>query len=586
MFGKSCLSYTWELLPIDEVKSRAFSQKFGLSGGVADILSSNSQLTIETLENFLKPSVRALLPNPLNAFLDMEVAVLRVLSAIRNKENIVIFGDYDVDGATSSAILKRFFQMIGMKSTIYIPDRIREGYGPNTNALLSLKKDGADLVITVDCGTVSFEPLEEAKMAGLDIIVIDHHLGVKEKPASIAVINPNRYDETSDLTYLCGAGVTFMMIVALNMKLKEEQYYLKQKISEPSLITLLDLVALGTVCDVMPLVGLNRAFVKTGISVMKEKQNIGIASLLAIAGMEREITEYTLGFIIGPRINAGGRIGKSDLGARLLSTHDKIEAMKLAEELHDLNAKRKEIEEEMLFSAFVKIEQEKKHEKGFIFISSPDYHQGVIGILASRIKDRYNKPAAVFSVTNDIGKASLRSINGIDLGAIIHKANAKGILIAGGGHAMAGGLSIKMEKIKELEDFFEAELGEEALKISSQKMLFLSARVTIAGINLELFHSLEALSPFGPSNPKPIFLIQNAVVVKTDILKDKHISFILKDKNSSKTLKAMFFKAFDIGIGQTLMKLLGKEISAAGELVLNEWNGNQTVQFNLIDISY
>jgi single-stranded-DNA-specific exonuclease len=585
MFKDSIINAKWELLNGNLNKAMTYNQKLGLHSAVSEILSLNQDLTIEEVEDFISPSLRKLLPNPFLALMEVSLAVERIIKAIKGKEKIVIFGDYDVDGATSSAIFKRFFQSIGVKSEIYIPDRIKEGYGPSSNALLKLREGGTDLVITVDCGTVAFEPLQKAKEAGLEIIVIDHHLGVKTKPESIAVINPNRWDETSELTYLCGAGVSFMLIVALNMKLKEEKYYAKNNISEPNLLSLVDLVALGTVCDVMPLIGLNRAFVKTGIEVIKAKTNLGIQTLLGIAGAETEITEYTLGFIVGPRINAGGRIGKSDLGANLLSTKNESEALEIAKILHELNSKRKDIETESLEVAISKIERTGGFEKDIIFVEDDTFHQGIIGILAGRIKERYNKPVAVFSRLDGYLKASLRSIAGIDIGALIHKANEKGLIMAGGGHEMAGGLSVLSGEYANLEQFFLENLLAVSGGIDMQKKIFISSIITPLGLNLQLAEQLKMLRPFGNGNPKPIFAMQDLAVIKLDILKERHISMILKDEISGKTVKAMFFKAYEMGVLSFLEKLYGKKVDVVGELEINEWNGSKTIQINLIDVA-
>ena len=578
---KSVSGALWEVLKTDAQKAMTFCQKLEIFQSVAEILALNPNLTLEDAKTFLFPSIKTQMPNPFEALLDVSFASERIIKAIKKKEKVVIFGDYDVDGATSSAILKKFFAYFSLDVQIYIPDRIKEGYGPNSNALLELKKQGAELVITVDCGTVAFEPLKKASDAGLEIVVIDHHIGVKEKPESIAVINPNRWDETSELTYLCGAGVVFMLIVAVNIKLKAENFYLQHNIKEPNLLSLVDLVALGTVCDVMPLIGLNRAFVKTGIEVIKAKTNKGIKALLSVAGVEAEITEFTLGFVLGPRINAGGRIGSSTLGANLLSTENEEEAIKIANELNELNAKRKEMEDNDLNFAINKIEREKTFENKFIFVEDASFHQGIIGILASRLKERYQKPCAVFSSLEGYLKASIRSVPNIDVGSIIHKANDANLLIAGGGHAMAGGLSVLKENYKKLELFFQENIEEK----ESVKTYYISSVLTPLAASVELVNQVKNLSPFGSANPKPIFLMQNLIVIKFNVLKEKHASFLLKDENSGKTIKAMFFKAFELGILHHLEKTYGKTVDVIGELEINEWNGNKTVQLNLIDIA-
>ena len=574
----------WEFLESETSKAMAYNQKLGLSLPLSQILAANNLLNLENVMEFLNPSIRAQMPNPFKSLMDVGLAVTRIIKAIENKQKIVIFGDYDVDGATSCAILKKFFQMLATPSAIYIPDRVKEGYGPNTNALLELRKKGVDLVITVDCGTVAFEPLQKANEAGLEIIVIDHHLGVKQKPESIAVINPNRWDETSPLTYLCGAGVSFMLVVALNMTLKLNKFYEKNQIKEPNLLSLLDLVALGTVCDVMPLVGLNRAFVKTGLEVLKAKTNIGLKMLMGVAGQESEITEYTLGFIIGPRINAGGRIGRADMGATLLSSNNEEEALNIALELNELNAKRREIEGDSLELAIQKVEGGRLYENNIIFVEDYSFHQGIIGILAGRLKERYNKPVAVFSCLEGYMKASLRSIPSIDLGSLIHKANAKGLLIAGGGHAMAGGLSVLNENYAKLHELFEEEI--KSGNFTQQKTVYAAGILTLNSLNLGLVDEVLKLRPFGNANPKPLFCLKDLAVVKVDVLKEKHVSLLLKDEISNKTTKAMFFKAHELGILPNLTKLLGKKIDVLTEVEVNNWNGSSNIFLNLVDLAF
>lgn len=585
MFRASLLNNEWKLNEVNFSLSLGILQKFALSTPIADILSSKN-FSISEIEKFLSPTLRTLLPNPFSAFLDVDIAVKRIIKAIINKEKIVIFGDYDVDGATSSALFKRYLKMAGVESKIYIPDRIKEGYGPNTNALIALREEGFQLLITVDCGTVAFEPLKAAAKAGLEIIVIDHHMGAPEAPESIAVINPNRYDETSDYGYLCGAGVSFLVILAVNIKLKEMQYFKKHFLSEPNLLSLVDLVALGTVCDIMPLIGLNRAFVKTGLSVLKAGSNLGIKTLLSLCNNGNEITEFTLGFIIGPRINAGGRVGKADTGACLLSTNDPNEALALANELDLMNIKRKEFEGEMLKKAFQNIEKERQYENNIIFVKDEAFHEGVIGILAARIKERYNKPVAVFAPT-DAGhyKASLRSTAYVDIGHFIHLSLKQGIIIAGGGHKMAGGLSVLSENFHNLHQFFQENLREKARNENYSKgLLEISAIITLAGLSVSLLEELSRLSPFGAGNPKPAFVIQNILVLKADIMKERHISFILKDELSGKTSRAVFFKAAEAGILSDAIKLVGKKIDCICQIEANEWNGKKNLTLQLLDI--
>ncbi|MFT6259329.1 MAG: single-stranded-DNA-specific exonuclease, partial [Rickettsiales bacterium] len=415
---QSILKKTYQPTPVDERLALAIHQRLGVALSVARVLAGKNLIDsgdsdFSQIENFLNPTIKSSLPNPFD-LLDMDKAVEKIISTIKDNKKITVFGDYDVDGATSSALLKRFFASIGVDIGIYIPDRALEGYGPNVDALLNLKKQGTDLVITVDCGTVSFAPLEAAKKVGLDVIVIDHHIGAFEKPEAIAIINPNRLDEKFPDKHLAAVGVSFLLAVAVNKELRESGFYTQNNLSQPNLLNLLDLVALGTVCDVMSITGVNRAFVSAGLKIMKNRSNIGIRALFDAANLDEEPSSYHLGFVLGPRINAGGRVGKSDLGARLLSSNNEDEVKKIAEELNIHNSRRKDIEVNILLEAK---ELTEKRDDAVLIASSKEWHQGVIGIVASRIKDLHGKPTAILAIKDGIGKASCRSISGVDFGS-------------------------------------------------------------------------------------------------------------------------------------------------------------------------
>ena len=514
-----------------------------------------------------------------------------MVKAIRDKKKITIFADYDVDGATSAASLKRFFDEIGVDTSIYIPDRILEGYGPNSQALLTLKKAGTDLVITLDCGTVAFKPLEDAAAANLDVIVIDHHLGVLEKPQSIAVINPNLLDEKFPHKNLCAAGVTFLFIVAINKKLREENFYAQKK--EPNLLNLLDLVALGTVCDVMSLTGLNRAFVAAGLKILKQRKNLGLREICDLAGLNEEPNAYHLGFIIGPRINAGGRVGKSNLGATILSSDDEEQAKTIAQQLESLNKQRKEIEAQVLEEAIKSLESGvggfSKNDP-IIFAVSKNWHQGVIGIVASRLKDLYNKPVAVIALDEEKGKASCRSINGIDFGAEILKARLNGLLIEGGGHAMAGGFSVKPEKIADLHKFFCENLGEKVAEISAQKNAYYDIALDLNQINIELLKELAKLEPFGVGNMRPKFLLRDVVKVKANLIGQtaEHISCIFSAKTVvgfQGQIQAIAFRSNNTALGEVLLnQKFNKPLNLIGTLNINSWMGVEKVQMIIEDV--
>ncbi len=607
MTSQSALGLTWRQKEFDERLALTLQQKFDLPNTLAQIVATKN-IALDEIENFLNPTIKATLPNPFD-LLDMEAAVVHVINAVKGKKKITIFADYDVDGATSSALLRRFFREIGVAVEIYVPDRVLEGYGPNSQALLALKKNGTDLVITVDCGTVAFKPFEDAAKSGLEIIVIDHHLGVLEKPEALAVINPNRVDETFAHKNLCAAGVCFLFVVAINKRLREIGFYaepqsldmqglkseVKNKFSEPKILTLLDLVALGTVCDVMPLTGLNRAFVTQGLKILRGRQNIGIRALCDVAGLDEEPSAYHLGFIIGPRINAGGRVGKSDLGARILSTENEEEAKEIAAQLHALNAERKEIEAQVLEESIAKLE---KRTDGFsgtdplVFSVGEGWHQGVIGIVASRLKDLYNRPTAVIAVnpTTKIGKASCRSIAGIDIGNAILQARLNGLLLEGGGHAMAGGFSVEAEKIPQLQIFFHELLGVKITELTKEKLREFSCYLDLENININLLKNIQKLEPYGMGNSRPKFIIRNLRRVNAKIIgqTQEHISCnfsSLSNVGFAGNLQAVAFRSAGTRIADILLdQKFNKPISIAGELNINNWMGVEKVQMVIEDV--
>ena len=597
----SILGRNWHQKTFDERHALAILQRFEISEVLSNLLSAR-EISLGEIENFLEPKIKTSLPDPFELN-DMDKAVAHVIEAIHARKKITIFADYDVDGATSSALLKRFFREAGVNADIYIPDRVLEGYGPNSQALLNLKKSGTDLVITLDCGTVAFKPLEDAAAVGLDIIVIDHHLGVLEKPQSIAVINPNLLDEKFPHKNLCAAGVTFLFVVAINKKLREENFYAQKK--EPNLLNLLDLVALGTVCDVMSLTGLNRAFVAAGLKILKQRKNLGLREICDLAGLDEEPSAYHLGFVIGPRINAGGRVGKSDLGATILSSEDEEEVKAIAQQLETFNKQRKEIEVQVLEEAVKSLESgpltrsaTEPWAGGFskndpiIFAVAKNWHQGVIGIVASRLKDLYNKPVAVIAIDDEgkKGKASCRSISGIDFGGEILKARLEGLLIEGGGHAMAGGFSVVPEKISELHQFFCKNLAQKVEEISAQKNAEFDIALDLAQVNLDLLKELAKLEPFGVGNMRPKFLLRNVTKVKANLVGQtaEHISCIFSAKSAlgfNGQIQAIAFRSNKTPLGEMLLDpKFTKPISLIGTLNINAWMGVEKVQMIIEDV--
>lgn len=568
---RSITNALWRLQEADQREILALTQKFELPEILARMLVTRG-VNVESAGDFLYPLIRSLLPDPFH-LLDMDKAVCRIIRAINNNENIAIFGDYDVDGATSSALINRYLRAIGIRSIIYIPDRVNEGYGLNADALLQLKKKGTDLCISVDCGTLAYQPIEDAKNFSLDIIVIDHHLGTEKLPSAVAVVNPNCLDESSPYTNLAAVGVSFLLIVALNKSLREQGFFISTK--EPDLFDLLDLVALGTVCDVMQITGLNRAFVSQGLKVMSARKNVGLRVLFDALGILEKPSVSRLGFNVGPCINAGGRIGEASLGARLLSTDDEEEAHSIALKLIDLNNARKMMENEAFLEATTQVERSVKSGAGFIMVSD-NWHQGIIGIIASRLKEQFHLPTIVMSLNNGVGKASCRSIPGVDIGAAVLSAKCMNLIIEGGGHSMAAGFSIKEDKINDLHHFF----AERFANSTNDKALKADGIITVKAINLSLWKELQRLEPFGVGNPEPRFIIQGAKIRKPEVIGVDHIRCFIADDNVM--VRAIAFRSANTHLGSAIMK--GNVEAILGKVSMNYWNGNEFVQFLIEDV--
>ena len=444
----------------EEVKK--ISEQHFVNETVAKLLSIRKQ-NIDDISLFLDPKIKNLLPNP-SHLKDMKNAIERTYKALCNHEKLGIFGDYDVDGATSTAILAKYFRLLNQKINTYIPDRKKEGYGPSIPAFEKLINMGSKIIFAVDCGTLSYEPINFAQKKNIDVIVLDHHQSDAKLPKACAIINPNRIDETSSLKYLCAAGVCFIFLIALNKKLRDTKWFASNNISEPNILDFLDLVSLGTVCDVVPLIGLNRALVKQGLKVIKKRSNLGLKTLYDLCKIESQPSTYDLGYKLGPRINAGGRVGKSSHGVELLLSNDPLKVYQIAVDLEKFNKERQTIE----FILIEKIENEVKKldNQPILVLEGENWHEGVIGIVAARIKEKYNKPTIIISKTGKIGKGSARSVVGFDIGSNIIKAVQSGILIKGGGHKMAGGFSVPIEKISQFKDFLIKSYEKQNLDIS------------------------------------------------------------------------------------------------------------------------
>lgn len=588
---QSVLDKFWQAKPYDERLANAITQRFEISPIIAKLLAIR-KINLDEVEDFLDPKIKNILPNPFGLS-GIEEGVDHVIEAIKNRKKITIFADYDVDGATSSALLVRFFRQIDLEVEVYVPNRVLEGYGPNSQALLNLKKNGTDLVITVDCGTVAFKPLEDAKKAGLEVIVIDHHLGVLDKPEAIAVINPNSLNENFTPKNICAVTVAFLFAVAVNKKLKDQDFFSTKK--SVNLFDLLDLVGLGTVCDVMPLIGLNRALVSAGLKILKQRKNLGLRQICDLAGMDSEPSAYSLGFIIGPRINAGGRVGEANLGSRILASDCEKEVNEIAVKLENFNKERKEIESQVLEEAVARLEQ---GIDGFsvndsvIFAVAKNWHQGVIGIVASRLKDLYNKPVSVISIdeTTNKAKASCRSIAGIDFGAEILNARLQGLLLEGGGHAMAGGFSLMADKLKDLHNFFCNKLANQVAEINKINNADFDLEIDMMQINIEFLTELAKLEPFGMGNARPRFLINDAKKIRSQLIgsTQDHVSCIFSAKSAigfANQISGVAFRSAKNKVGEVLLANKNYEnIKLIATLNINNWMGVKKVQILIEDV--
>ncbi len=584
--GISALRQKWQWRAEDNVVVEEMCKHLQLPEPLARVLAGRG-IDADGAQHFLAPTLRHALPNPFE-LRDMQKAVERIITAIKGHERIFIFGDYDVDGATSTALLIRYFAMLSIKADYYIPDRMKEGYGPNANAMDKLKAQGADLVITVDCGAVAFVPLKHAAEIGLDVIVVDHHKGAAELPQAVANVNPNRLDEHNPNTHLAAVGVCFLLLVALNKTLREAEYFSKHNISEPNLIGLLDIVALGTVCDVVALTSVNRAFVKQGLKMMQSGSNAGIQALLNVAGIAggEALSAYHAGFVLGPRINAGGRVGESSLGVQLLTSDDAVQIAEIAARLNVHNQERQAIEAMVLEAAMqeaeAQIKRGQKNNDAIIMVAGVGWHEGVIGIIASRLKDKFNRPSVVISLNEAKGKASARSVSGVDIGACIVSARENGVILEGGGHAMAGGFSFESARLEEIHQFFNAQMQMGVEAYLARRSLKIDAPITCAMANLELLEMLEQAAPYGMGNPAPVLVIKAAVVQHVDVLKEQHLRLNLSDATGAR-LKAMCFRAIGTTLGDFLLASKGKKIHLCGSLSANVWQGATSVNFIISD---
>ena len=570
----------WAQRPVDQRLLQALCQKFNLPSIVARVLLGRG-VDLESAQNTISPTLRGLLPDPC-CLKDMDKAIQRLRKAHEKGERIGLLGDYDVDGATSTSLLYRFLKHVGYEVEFYIPDRVKEGYGPNTAALETLHAKGCSVVLTLDCGTTSFAALDAAHAMGLDMIVVDHHVAEAKLPKAHAIINPNRLDEDPETTAQLGkcaaVGVSFMLIVGLNREFRTAGIY-KDK-SEPELFNYLDLVALGTVCDVMPLTGVNRAFVTQGLKVLAQRRNIGLAALGDQAGLDEKPAAYHLGFILGPRINAGGRVGESTLGTRLLIADDRLEAKEIAAKLDEFNKQRKDIEDTVLKAASEQAEEQRQ--KQSLVLTGEGWHEGVIGIVAGRMKDQWNKPTCVVTVEGDQAKGSARSIPGFDFGTFVHKLCHKGILTKGGGHAMAAGFSLHPSRISELHTELEEALSHVAQEVDLTPIIKLDGSLSLGAVTPATGYELEKLAPYGMGFSSPKFLFEEVSIAYSQIVGQKHIRLNLKQMGSP-TVQAIAFRCVGTPLGDALQK--GDElVDVIGTIKLDQWGGDMRAQLVVEDV--
>jgi single-stranded-DNA-specific exonuclease len=538
------------------------------------------------LERHREPTLRSFLPDP-SQFNDMDVAAKRIAEAVTNNEAITVYGDYDVDGATSSALLIRLLRDLGVEAGYYIPDRLLEGYGPSGEALVKLGEEGSSLVVTVDCGAMAHEALAQADEAGVDVIVVDHHKCSEELPRTIAMVNPNRLDE-NDLAashgHLAAVGVAFLLAIALVRTLREQGYFAER--SEPNLLELLDLVALGTVADVASLRGLNRAFVAQGLKVMKKRENIGMSALVDASRLKRAPQCSDLGFALGPRINAGGRVGEATLGVRLLTTQDPDEAKTIAEQLSVLNEDRRAIEAEVQASAEEQLASQ--HNRAVAIVSGKGWHPGVIGIVAGRIKEKLGKPAIVIALDPQTGegKGSGRSISGVDLGAAIIKARAMDMLVAGGGHAMAAGLTIAGDKVDLFANWLDDELGKDVAKASASQSTTLDLSVAPGGLTPDLVRQLDAGGPYGIGWPAPRIAVGPVRLVKCDVVGTDHVR-IIASGGDGRSFKGIAFRAAESDMGQALLHgSKGRKLWLTGRAKIDDWAAREQAELHIEDAAW
>jgi single-stranded-DNA-specific exonuclease len=565
-------------------RALTIAQRLGLPELLARVLAGRG-VEADEAEAYLDPTIKRLMPDP-HVLTDMEAAATRIADAAQRGESVAIFGDYDVDGATSSALLGGYLRQCGLDPIVHIPDRIFEGYGPNVDAIRSFAERGATLLVTVDCGTTSNVTLGEAKKLGLDVVVLDHHQADEELPEAVAIVNPNRADDLSGLGHLAAVGLVFLTLVAVTRLLRQRNFWSDMR-PEPGLLSLLHLVALGTVADVVPLKGLNRAFVAKGLIALRRREHIGQTALMDAAKLSGPPEPWHLGFLLGPRINAGGRIGRADLGVRLLLEEDPSEAARIAGELDRLNRERREIEtatvEQAEAEALAALGLE---EKGAVVVTAgAGWHPGVVGLVAARLKERYGRPAfAIALEPGGVGTGSGRSIPGVDLGRAVRNAVRDGLLVKGGGHAMAAGITLKKDRLGAFRAFLEDALAASVEAARRETALMIDGAVSAGGVTLDLVEMLSRAGPFGAGNPEPLLALPAHTLAYADPVGENHVRVRFKS-GDGKFVNAIAFRAMGQPLGQALLDNRGRTVHAAGHLVVDRWQGEERVQMRLTDLA-
>lgn len=565
-------------------KALAIVQRHQLPELLARVLAGRG-VDSDAVADFLDPTIRKLLPDPFTVT-EMEAAAKRIADAAANGEKVAIFGDYDVDGATSAALLTWHLRHCGLDPLIHIPDRIFEGYGPNTEAVRALAEKGATLLVTVDCGTTSIEPLAEAKRIGMSVVVIDHHQAGTELPEVDALVNPNRLDDLSGLGHLAAVGLVLVTLVAVNRELRQRGFW-NAEMPEPDLLGMLHHVALGTVADVAPLIGLNRAFVAKGLIAMRRRDHVGHTALMDVARLNGPPEAWHLGFMLGPRINAGGRIGRADLGVRLLLEGDSVEAARIAAELDRLNSERRVIEQaaeaQAEAEALASIGLEDKI--GVIVTASEGWHPGVVGLVASRLKEKFSRPAfAIALEPGGIGTGSGRSIAGVDIGKAVRQAVADGILLKGGGHAMAAGVTLRKEKLAEFRAYLENALGRDVAEARHVNELYIDGAVSARAVTTELAATLNRAGPFGSGNPEAVLALPAHQLVYADEVGQAHLRLRFKSGDGA-IVNGIAFRSIGQKLGNALVANRGQQLHVAGSLSVDRYQGAERVQFRVIDVA-